>query len=243
MNLGSRGIACGCPSARGVSPREKPGAGEGPVRSTDRPPPGPFGARPATPELTRVAPSAPRLRHGDAEGSARPRRADIVVTLGALVVAAWAAVQVLDGPRSDLVLDPGGPKAPAVTFTTLDGRIVRLGSPEGAGLVLVFASTWCPSCAAEATAWNRAITWSGPIAVYVVDIDPLDTPESLAGFRDRYGLDNLRFVLDQQQAVARTLGFPGMDATIAVAGEGRIVYTDRGPTSQTTVDALIKALK
>lgn len=190
-----------------------------------------------------MAPSAPRLRHGDAEGSARPRRADIVVTLGALVVAAWVAVQVLDVPRSDLVLDPDGPKAPAVTFTTLDGRTAGLGSPEGAGLVLVFVSTWCPSCAAEATAWNRAIAKSRAIAVYVVDIDPLDTPESLAGFRDRHGLDSLRFVLDEQQAIAQALGFPGMDATIAVAGDGRIVFTDRGPTPQATVDALIEALE
>jgi peroxiredoxin len=152
---------------------------------------------------------------------------------------------MLDRPRSDLVLDPGGPKAPAVTFTALDGRTARLNSPEGAGIVLVFVSTWCPSCAAEATAWSRAAAEreSVGVAIYVVDIDPFDTPGSLAGFRDQYGLGNLRFVLDEQQELARALGLPGMDATIAVAGDGRIVYTDQGLTPRATVEALIAALR
>jgi len=200
---------------------------------------------PRTLSVERVAPGRPRLGTSGTTGDApvRHRGRDLATSLGGLTIAAWVAVQVLASRPGDFVLASDGPPAPIVEFTTLDGRIVRTGPSGGAPLVLLFVSTWCPSCAAEAAAWNAALAANPAVGVFIIDIDPLDTPESLAGFRDDYGLRNLRFVLDAGQALARGFGFPGMDATIALSAEGRIVYTDQGPTSGATIATLIAALR
>lgn len=49
--------------------------------------------------------------------------------------------------------------------------------------------------------------------VYVVDIDPLDSAEALAAFRDRYGLHNLELTVDAEQSLVRAFDLPnGRDA-------------------------------
>lgn len=184
------------------------------------------------PTLTRVEPTVTRGQ----------RLRDALIGAGGLVLVGWIAVQMLGNPADDVALDREGPTSPTVGFTTLDGRAVRVGSAGGPPTVFLFVSTWCPSCAAEATAWSAALAAraSSP-TVYVVDIDPLDSAEALAAFRDRYGLHNLEFTVDAEQSLVRAFDFPGMDATLAVVG-GRIVFADQGPTPPERIADLIRAL-
>ncbi len=118
------------------------------------------------------------------------------------------------------------PAAPAASFRTIDGREVNLADLRGQPVALYFMASWCGTCVPETQAWGQ-IARDGSVQglqVFVVDVDPVDSPEGLAGFRDRYVGAGLQWVFDADQTLTRAFGVTSLDTTVLIDSLGRVAY-------------------
>jgi len=110
---------------------------------------------------------------------------------------------------------------------------VTLAGLRGQPVALYFMASWCPTCVPEAQAWGE-IARDGSVQglqVFVVDVDPVDSPDALAGFRDRYVGDGLDWVFDADQALTRAFGVTSLDTTVLIDTTGRVAYRSTVPLS------------
>lgn len=105
----------------------------------------------------------------------------LVVVLGFIVVALARQVGTLHlrlGPRGALEMDEEGPplgEAPAAKDVhAIDGRVIRVGGP-GAAQVLLFVSPGCHLCEAVLPGVGVAAKSKAMDATVLVDADPLET--------------------------------------------------------------------
>jgi peroxiredoxin len=153
--------------------------------------------------------------------------------LGAGLAAAAVALTVAGTLGSSAKLGADRPAAPAATFRTIDGRDVTLAGLRGQPVALYFMASWCGTCVPEAQAWGQ-IARDGSVQglqVFVVDVDPVDSAQALAGFRDRYVGDGLHWVFDADQALTRAFGVASLDTTVLIDTTGRVAYRNTVPLS------------
>jgi peroxiredoxin len=153
--------------------------------------------------------------------------------LGAGLAAAAVALTVAGTLGSSAKLGADRPAAPAATFRTIDGRDVTLAGLRDQPVALYFMASWCGTCVPEAQAWGQ-IARDGSVQglqVFVVDVDPVDSAQALAGFRDRYVGDGLHWVFDADQALTRAFGVASLDTTVLIDTTGRVAYRNTVPLS------------
>lgn len=194
----------------------------------------------------------PGRRRGNRAGRRWWAAAGAVVVLVALVVVASARGG--DDPPSAtgsgeattrIVLASAGGSAvgdaaPAFEVRTTAGTNFAL--PAGKPAVLFFMAGWCATCFPEATALeNLSEELGDQVAILGVSPDPSD---SLAAIRDFAGQAGARygFVHDGDGTLAQALGVRSLDTTVVVDADGRIVWRDSVPTSESALrDALAQA--
>ena len=169
----------------------------------------------------------PTRRSGAASPARRGRRLLIGFGLVGAGLAAVAVVLTLAGtigPSAKVGADR--PAAPAAAFQTIDGRNVKLADLRGQPVALYFMASWCATCVPETQAWGQ-IARDGSVQglqVFVVDVDPVDSPGALAGFRDRYVGAGLQWVFDADQTLTRAFGVTALDTTVLIDSSGRVAY-------------------
>lgn len=196
-----------------------------------------------SPTLTRVEPGWVGFAGTPTEGPRRGAAANrLIAPAGGVVILLVVALQ-LTGVlmRPAIRLDPNGPAPPSVAFATIEGDAVTIDAGTAGPVVLYFMASWCGACGPEAVAWSEASRGSTNTTVYLVDIDPFDSPESLRRFADGYGLEGVRLVLDEDGRIARALEARSLDSTVVIR-DGRIVYRDAFPTPRDVVNELMRSL-
>ncbi len=194
-----------------------------------------------SPTLTSVRPSGVGFAGTTKDDHLGHLAGRLIVPGGAIILAIFVALQVAGFlTRPSVSIDFAGPPPPPVTFETIDGDAVTIDGGTRGPLVLYFMASWCGACGPEAMAWSQASQGSGA-AVYLVDVDPFDSPESLRGFAEAYGLSNVGLVLDDGGRIARALDARSLDATVVIR-DGRIIYRDAFPTPNHVVDEVMRSL-
>jgi peroxiredoxin len=164
--------------------------------------------------------------------------------LGAGLAAATVALTVVGtlGTSAKLVADRSA--APAAAFRTIDGRDVTLAGLHGQPVALYFMASWCGTCVPEAQAWGQ-IARDGSVQglqVFVIDVDPVDSAQALANFRDRYVGGGLHWVFDADQTLTRAFGVASLDTTVLIDASGRVAYRNTVPLSVTQLRQALAAL-
>lgn len=171
------------------------------------------------------------------------RRLLIGLGLASAGLAAAAVALTLAGTLgSSAKLGADRPSAPVAAFRTIDGRDVTLTGLHGHPVALYFMASWCATCVPEAQALGQlARDGSVPgLQVFVVDVDPVDSTQALAAFRDRYVGGGLNWVFDANQTLTRAFGVASLDTTVLIDASGRVAYRNTVPLS---VDQLRQALE
>jgi thiol-disulfide isomerase/thioredoxin len=133
------------------------------------------------------------------------------------------------------------PPAGEGELRTLDGSIVSVAGPRQRPLVAFFFAGWCASCIAEARALGQLHDALGDrVDIVAVSIDPNETAESLAAFRQAAGNPAVLWAIDATGATARRYKVQALDQTVVVNDAGRVVYEDFTPTSY---EQLVKAVE
>jgi peroxiredoxin len=120
---------------------------------------------------------------------------------------------------------------------TIAGDSVRVGAHEPATLVAVFA-TWCRSCKDEVAIINalRGELSAHGARVLAINVDK-PSAESVRRWLDANG-GKYPVALDTSAAIAHALGVVGVPEFYLISGEGRAVFSRRGP-----VESVLPALR
>lgn len=117
-------------------------------------------------------------------------------------------------------------KAPDFVLPDVQGGKFRLNDQRGKPVLLIFGTTWCPSCREEIPHLKDIYARYAEKGLIMVNIDIQESRDKVSRFADKYKLP-YRVVLDENGDVAKTYGIRGVPTLILLDEEGRIIGGQR----------------
>ncbi len=132
--------------------------------------------------------------------------------------------------------------APAA-LTTIDGRQVSV--PGSAPIALLFFSFSCGECVGGGKSLAQAqatVQQTGSKAGFLlVDMDPQESPQDAAHFREQIDGKNLPAVIDTGATLSRTYKISAPTTVIVVDPAGKVTYQGHAPSADQILEQLDKA--
>jgi peroxiredoxin len=117
-------------------------------------------------------------------------------------------------------------KAPDFTLKDIQGEKFTLKDQRGKPVLLVFGTTWCPSCREEIPHLKDIYAQYAKKGLIMVNIDIQESSEKVSRYVDKYELP-YRLLLDENGDVAKTYGIRGVPSLILLDKDGMIVGGQR----------------
>jgi len=131
-----------------------------------------------------------------------------------------------------------GGKAPDFTLLDLDGEPFHLKVERGKMVLIIFTTTWCPSCRASIPLYRDIHAAYGPQGLVVVNVDIQEPPDKLRQFVKANQIP-YRVLLDQDGEVGMAYGIVGIPALVLIDQDGERISSD----TATIVEILEKVYK
>lgn len=126
--------------------------------------------------------------------------------------------------------------APDFNLQDLTGRSFKLSAHRDKPVLLIFITTWCPTCRSEIPHYKDIYETYGQRGLEVVNIDIQEPKERVARLAARYTIP-YRTLLDEKGDVAGTYGIVGIPAMILVNKDGMILSRQ-----YSAIDTLLETL-
>ncbi|MBN1545426.1 MAG: TlpA family protein disulfide reductase [Syntrophaceae bacterium] len=123
-------------------------------------------------------------------------------------------------PESGPVERPG--KAPDFALRDLQGEIFHLDAERGKMVLIIFTTTWCPSCRESIPLYKDIQEVYGKRGLVVVNVDIQEPLERLSQFATKHRLP-YRVLLDTEGSVSMAFGVIGVPALYLINQEGEII--------------------
>ena len=132
-----------------------------------------------------------------------------------------------------------GKRAAPFTLLTLDGKEIELGSfAKDKVTLLVFGTTWCPSCRHEIPLLKEFYTEFKDQGLNVLGIDIQESAKKVKSLVDKKKI-NYPVVLDSKADVARLYKVMGIPLNIVLDKSGVIVYKANRPPDKKLLKKLL----
>ena len=143
----------------------------------------------------------------------------------AAIAAAWIMVAApgwLADRRVPQPKEAQDNQAPDFVLKDLKGDPFRLSDQRGKPVLLIFGTTWCPSCREEIPHLKEIYAQYAKKGLIMVNIDIQESRDKVSRYADKYELP-YRVLLDENGDVAKTYGIRGVPALILLDKERMIV--------------------
>jgi len=117
-------------------------------------------------------------------------------------------------------------KAPDFILADVQGGKFRLNDQRGKPVLLIFGTTWCPSCREEIPHLKDIHARYAPKGLIMANIDIQESRDKVSRYADKYELP-YRVLLDENGDVSKTYGIRGVPTLILLDEEGTIVGGQR----------------
>ena len=168
------------------------------------------------------------------------------LALGANVAQAADLDAVKDGQMESLVTYSKPLPLPPFSFTDETGAEHSMKEFEGKVVLINFWATWCPPCREEMPSLNALQKEFGPddFAVLTIATGGSNSPEKVASFFDKEGIDVLPRFHDDANFAARAMGVLGLPVSVLIDHNGHEVGRMIGGAEWDSPDAkkVIQAL-
>jgi thiol-disulfide isomerase/thioredoxin len=131
--------------------------------------------------------------------------------------------------------------APDVTFTSLEGEVIRLAEQRGKVVILDFWATWCGPCRLEIPHFIALQNEYGPRGLRVIGVAVKDREDNVRLFAERSGM-NYPTAMGDDAAIAAFGGFTTIPTTFVVAPDGTIAACLTGYQDKQVFAELIEKL-
>ncbi len=113
-------------------------------------------------------------------------------------------------------------KAPDFSLSDLAGKKFRLRDHLGKPILLIFSTTWCPSCVAEIPRLERLYNKHSKSGLLMININIMETRKKAESFSQTHRLP-YQTLLDERGDVAGIYRVRGVPSLVLVNREGQIV--------------------
>jgi peroxiredoxin len=128
------------------------------------------------------------------------------------------------GPASETGrLEEG--KAPDFTLRDLDGETFHLKAERGKMVLIIFTTTWCPSCRTSIPTYRDIYQSYGERGLVVVNVDIQEPQERVSQFAKTNRLP-YRVLLDEEGMVGAAYGIVGVPALVLINQDGETISSD-----------------
>jgi peroxiredoxin len=128
------------------------------------------------------------------------------------------------GPTSETGRVEEG-KAPDFTLRDLDGGTFHLQAEQGKMVLIIFTTTWCPSCRASIPTYRDIYQAYGERGLVVVNVDIQEALERVSQFAKINRLP-YRVLLDEDGSVGTAYGIVGVPALVLINQDGETISSD-----------------
>lgn len=112
--------------------------------------------------------------------------------------------------------------APDFTLKSLSGQTFKLNSQRGRHVLLIFITSWCPTCRSEIPHYKKIFETYGSKGLEVVMIDVQEPKEVVSRFASRYQIP-FPVLLDEKEEVSRAFGIVGVPAMVLIDKDGQVL--------------------
>jgi len=103
-----------------------------------------------------------------------------------------------------------------------DGKRFRLSEQQGNPVLIIFSTTWCPTCRSEIPHYKKIHETYAGKGLVVVNIDIQESQDKVSRFVGKYQLP-YRVLLDETGLVAEAYGIVGVPTMILIDQNGALV--------------------
>lgn len=147
-----------------------------------------------------------------------------VAVIGAFVV--FAMPEWLAQRGAAKTKDVREDKAPDFILKDIQGGKFSLNDQRGKPVLLIFGTTWCPSCREEIPHLKDIYAQYAKKGLIMVNIDIQESRDKVSRYADKYELP-YRLLLDENGAVSEMYGIRGVPAMILLDEAGIIMGGQR----------------
>ena len=133
---------------------------------------------------------------------------------------AWSAEK---SPNINLASIANPRKAPDFTLKDMDGKVYKLSQFRGNAVIINFWTSWCPPCAYEMPALNRAWKKTRKMKIKILAINIGENEDQIFSFLGKYPVD-FPLIMDRSGNTVKQWKVIALPTTFVVDKNGYIVY-------------------
>lgn len=112
--------------------------------------------------------------------------------------------------------------APDFALKNLSGQNFKLSSQKGKSVLLIFITTWCPTCRSEIPHYRNIYEAYGKRSLEVAMIDIQESRETVSRFASKHQI-SFTILLDERGDVAGSYGIVGVPAMVLIDRDGNVL--------------------
>jgi peroxiredoxin len=112
--------------------------------------------------------------------------------------------------------------APDFSLKDLTGKNFTLSAQKGKPVLLIFITTWCPTCRSEMPRYSSIYKKYSRHGLEVVNIDIEEPREKVLRFAEKYNVP-YRMLLDEKGKVAETYRIVGIPSMVLIDKDGKVL--------------------
>lgn len=116
-------------------------------------------------------------------------------------------------------------KAPDFTLRDLDGKTFHLQAERGKMVLIIFTTTWCPSCSEAIPTYRDIYQAYGGKGLVVVNVDIQEPLERVYQFAKTNQIP-YRILLDEDGSVGMAYGIVGVPSLVLINQDGEMISSD-----------------
>lgn len=141
---------------------------------------------------------------------------------GIMIMLLVVGMSCTDTRQSPVVSKAVEGKARDFVLKDLNGAKFMLSEQKGKPVLIIFSTTWCPTCRSEVPHYKKIYDSYTARGLIMVNIDTQETKDKVSRFRDKYQLP-YPVLLDEKGLVAEAYEVVGVPTMILIDRKGALV--------------------
>ncbi|HYA13060.1 MAG TPA: TlpA disulfide reductase family protein [Syntrophales bacterium] len=146
----------------------------------------------------------------------------LLTVLGLTIFALSCVVSCSESKQTDLGQNIPEFKAPDFSLKDINGRDFTLSAKKGNLVLLIFTTTWCPTCRSEISHYKSIHETYSQRGLEVVNIDAEEPKARVSRFASKYRIP-YRVLLDETGDVAGAYDIFGIPTMVLISRDGKIL--------------------